>query len=129
MFLFVLFFKESFQQYKDCELLPFPIQISVAMYSKSKKKRNTPIYFNTNYRTEMKLVPIIMDYCLLKFDALKFFLGVHLHRGSQSNFNFFNVNTQIFQRNQGVLLTNCLEKNFHNISNISLRIIRRRNYS
>ena len=29
------------------------------------KKRNTPIYFNTNYRREMKLVPIIMDYCLL----------------------------------------------------------------
>ena len=35
------------------------------LYSKSKKKRNTPIYFNTNYRREMKLVPIIMDYCLL----------------------------------------------------------------
>ena len=30
------------------------------------------IYFNTNYRTERKLVPIIMDYCLLQFDALKF---------------------------------------------------------
>ena len=30
-------------------------------YSRSKKKkRNTPIYFNTNHRTEMKLVPIIM---------------------------------------------------------------------
>ena len=34
---------------------------------------NTPIYFNTNYRTEMKLVPIIMDYCLLQLDALIFF--------------------------------------------------------
>ena len=30
-----------------------------------------PIYFNTNYRTETKLVQI-MDYCLLHFDALKF---------------------------------------------------------
>ena len=40
-----------------------------------RKKRNIPIYFNTNYGTEMKLVPIIMDYCLLQFDALKFFLG------------------------------------------------------
>ena len=30
-----------------------------------KKKGNTPIYFNTNYRTEMKLKPIIMNYCLL----------------------------------------------------------------
>ena len=29
------------------------------------EKRNTPIYFNTNYRTEMKLVPIFMDHCLL----------------------------------------------------------------
>ena len=47
------------------------------MYSKSKKK--TPIYFNTNYSTEMKLVPITMDYGLLQFDALKFFLGVRLH--------------------------------------------------
>ena len=45
------------------------------------QKRNTPIYFYKNYRTEMKLVPIIMDYCLLQFDALKFFLGVRLHGG------------------------------------------------
>ena len=51
------------------------------MYSRSKKKRNTPIYFNTNYRTEMKLVPIIMDYCLLQFNALKFFLSIRLHGG------------------------------------------------
>ena len=35
------------------------------MYSRPKKKRNTPIYFYTNYRTEMKLVEIIMDYSLL----------------------------------------------------------------
>ena len=46
-----------------------------------KKKRNTSIYFNANYRTEMKLVPVIMGYCLLQFDTLKFFLGVHLHGG------------------------------------------------
>ena len=39
------------------------------------------IYFNTNYRTEMKLVPIIMDYYLLQFDALKFFLEVRLMGG------------------------------------------------
>ena len=45
------------------------------MYSRSKEKRNTPIYFNTNYLIEMKMVPIIMDYCLLQFDALKLFLG------------------------------------------------------
>ena len=46
-----------------------------------KVKRKTPIYFNTKYRTELKLVPIIMDYCLLQFDALKFFLRVCLHAG------------------------------------------------
>ena len=65
-----------------------------------KKERNTPIYFNTNYRAEMKLVSIIMDYCLLQFDALKFFLGVRLHGGSVPNFSFFNVNSLIFQRNR-----------------------------
>ena len=52
------------------------------------KKTRYPIYFNANYRTEMKLVSIIMDYCLLQFDALYFFLGVHLHRGSLPNFIF-----------------------------------------
>ena len=34
--------------------------------------KKTPIYYNTNYRTGMKLVPIIMEYCLLQFNALKF---------------------------------------------------------
>ena len=59
------------------------------MYNWSKRKQNTPIYFNANYRREMKLVSIIMDYCLLQFDALKFFLEVHLYEGSQPNFFFF----------------------------------------
>ena len=67
------------------------------MYSRSKKKkRNTLIYFNTNYRTKMKLVPIITDYCLLQFDALKFFLVARLHGRSLPNFNFLNVNPQFF---------------------------------
>ena len=60
------------------------------MYSRSKKekaKRNITIYFNTNCDTEMKLVPP-MDYCLLQFDALKFFFGLPLHGGSLPNFNF-----------------------------------------
>ena len=60
------------------------------MYSRSKEKWNTPIYFNTNYRTEMKRVPVIVDYCLLQFDALNFFLRVRLHEGSLRNFNFFS---------------------------------------
>ena len=64
------------------------------MYSRSKKKRNTLIYFNANYRREMKLVPIIMDNCLLQFDALKFFLGFRLHGMALPNFDFFNVKSQ-----------------------------------
>ena len=48
------------------------------MYSRS-KKRNNSIYSNTNYRREMKVVPIIMVYCLLHFDILNFFLGVGLY--------------------------------------------------
>ena len=36
------------------------------------QKHETPIYFNSNYSTEVKLVPIILDYCLLQFDALNF---------------------------------------------------------
>ena len=66
--------------------------MKLSMYSRAKKK-NTPIYFNTNYHTEMKLVPIMVDYCLLQFHAFKFLLGVRLHGGSLPNFNFFNVNT------------------------------------
>ena len=64
----------------------------VCMNSPVKKKRNTLINSNTNYRREMKLMPVNMDYCLLQFDALIFFLGVHLHGRSVPNFNFFNVN-------------------------------------
>ena len=67
------------------------------MHCRSKrKKRNTPIYFNTNCGTEMKLVSIIMDYCLLKFDTLKYFLGVRLHGGSVLTFNFFKCKPSNF---------------------------------
>ena len=73
------------------------------------------MYFNTSYRNrEMKREPIILDYCLLQFDALNFFLGVRLHGGgSLPNFSLFNVNPQIFQLNHKVHLPNCLETNFH----------------
>ena len=60
-----------------------------------KKKMNTPISSNANYRREMKFVPINMNYGLLQFDALKFVLGVRLHGRSLPNFNFFSVNPQI----------------------------------
>ena len=104
------------------------------MYSRSKKRKRKEkkhLYFNTNYRTEVKLVPIFMNYCVLQLDTLKFFLGVRLHEGGGSlpNFNLFNVNLKIFQRNRKVHLSNCLETNFHDISIISLRVIRRRYYS
>ena len=53
-----------------------------SVYQSIKKIKNKikikehPINYNANYHREMKLVPINMDYCLLQFDALKFFLGV-----------------------------------------------------
>ena len=40
--------------------------------------KKKPINFNTNYRREMKLVPINMDYCVLQIDALKTFRGLYL---------------------------------------------------
>ena len=45
----------------------------------------------------MKLEPVIMDYCLFQFDALKFFLGVRPHWGPLTLI-FFNVNPQILKR-------------------------------
>ena len=60
----------------------------------------------------MKLVPIIMDHCLHQFDALKISLGVRLHEESQPNFQFFNVNLQVFQRNREVHLANCQKQIF-----------------
>ena len=41
------------------------------MYSLSNKIIN----LNPNHHREIKLAPINMDYCLLQFDAFKFFLG------------------------------------------------------
>ena len=61
---------------------------------KNKQKPNTPISFNTNYRREMKLIPNYMDYYLLEFDALNFFLWVQQHRGTLPNFNFSNANPE-----------------------------------
>ena len=74
----------------------FPIS-SICKEIKKKKKKS--INFKTNYRREMKLALINMDYYLLQFDSLKLFLGVRLHGKSLPNFNFFKLNLQIFQRN------------------------------
>ena len=99
--------------------------LCMCVYAPSVKKKRT-IYFNLSYCTEIKMVPIIMDYCLFQFDSLKFFF----YMGSLYLTSiFFNVNPQIFQRNRKVHLSNCQETNFHNISNINLIFIRHRNYS
>ena len=68
--------------------------------------------YKLSYRNETG----IMDYCLLQFHDLKFFLGMRLHGRSLNNFNIFKVNPQIFQQNRKV----------RNISNINLRVIRRK---
>ena len=69
----------------------YTIQIYVLRFSiklfiecKVSQKKKAPMYFKTNYRIEMKLVPIMMEYCLLQSDALNFFLGVHLHGGGST---------------------------------------------
>ena len=71
------------------------------MYSRSKKKkrkRNTSIYFNANYRTDITgtnhhgLLSTSISCFKIQFVALKFFLRVRLHGGFLPNFNFFNVN-------------------------------------
>ena len=46
-----------------------------------------------------------------------------------TNFNFFNVNPQIWQWDRKIHCSNLLDTNFHNISDIILRVIRRRIYS
>ena len=96
--------------------------------SAKKEKQNTPISSKANYRREIKLKPINMDYCLLQFDALKFFLWVHLHVWSLPNFDYFKT-PKIWQQDRQVHRSNCLDTNFHNISEISLTVIRRRNYN
>ena len=71
--------------------------IFIAFFSctvSQKLKGNTPPHFSTNYRREMKLVTINMDYSLLSFDNFKFSLGGRVHRVFVPNFNF-SVNTQI----------------------------------
>ena len=70
-------------------ICPYVLRIilykDVSTYAKAckctvgQKKKKKPIYLNTNYRAEMKLVRVIMDYCLIQFGALKFILGVRLH--------------------------------------------------
>ena len=95
--------------------LIFSISNAQQVKKKKTKEGNTPIYFNTHYRTEMKLIAITMDQCLLQFDALKFFQGCVYMGGLYLALIFFNVKPPKFD-NEFVKCTNCLDTNFHNIS-------------
>ena len=46
----------------------------------------------TNYPKEMKLASINIDYFLLKYDALKFFVGFHLHGYDINTFFIYTTN-------------------------------------
>ena len=100
------------------------------MYSRSKKENETPLFISIQIIVQ-KLNWYQSSWISVYFSLmyLKFFIRVSLHGGSLNNFNFFNVNPQIFQWNRKVHLSNRLESNFHDIPNISLREIRHRNYS
>ena len=85
----------TYQEDPNTTKLIFKICVYIR-WLKRKKNRNTPTYLNSNYRTKIKLIPIIMDYCLLQFDALQFFLGVRLYGESLLNFDFFKVTPKFF---------------------------------
>ena len=96
------------------------------MYSGSKKKMNRSYLFQykLSYRNETGA----NNHGLLftSISCFNIFLsGASTCGGGESlpNFIFFNINPQIFQRNRKVYLSKCLETNFHNISNVSLRVI------
>ena len=92
-----------------------------------KKKKHSYLFeYKLSYRNETKTNQ--HRSLSTSVGCFKIFLGMRLHGGSLPNFSFFNVNPQIFQRNRKAHLSICLEKNFP-ISNISLRVIRRKNYS
>ena len=66
--------------------------ICIVCQKKKRRRRNIPNNSKTNYRREIKLIPINMD--LLQFEILSVFLGVHLHRGFLLNFNSFQCKPQ-----------------------------------
>ena len=88
----ILFTGRTFINLDQINLKDHKNIINIESVKKKKKTFNS----NTDNRRDMKCVPINNDYCLLQFDALKFFLGVLLQGDSLPNFNFFNVNPQIF---------------------------------
>ena len=84
-------------------------------------------------------ISVYFHFMLLKFSkgpstwglclALNFSLEISLHGGLYLTLIFFNANLRIWQRNRKVHRSNCLDTNFHIIFDISLRVIRRRNYN
>ena len=84
---------------------------------------------DTHYRREIKLVAINMDYFLLHFDPLKFVLRIRQCGVSVPEFHFFNIKPYVWTQNRKVHRSSCHDTNFHNISDISLRYIMRRNYN
>ena len=101
------------------------------MRSRSKKTKTTLLFqYKLSYRIETGTnhhgLLSTLVWCF------KFFLtGASTWGGLYLTliFFFFIVNPQIFQRTHKVHLSNCLERNFHIISNISLSVIRHKNYS
>ena len=98
------------------------------MYNRSKRTKHTYLF---QYKLSYTIETCTNHHGLMSTPVwcFKIFLVVRLHGGSLPNFNFFNVNPQIFQRNRKIQLSYCLETNFHDIPNISWRDIRRRSYS
>ena len=64
----VFLLNDAFAVFYNIRLLRASLMYSQSV-KKEKKKRNIPNNSNTNYRREMELVPINMDYYLLQFDA------------------------------------------------------------
>ena len=96
----------------------------VQSVKKKKTKHNTSFNFNTNYHKEVKCIPIGMDYWLLQFEALKFFLGASPHGESLPNFNFSNKNPTNLKKKSPLKLPGYkFSQHFH----ISFRV-RWRNY-
>ena len=76
--------RKSINNWRKFHKIFFGIKFTHYAYGQYvQKKKITGIYFNSNYRAEMKVVLIITDYCLLQFDSLKFFLRVCLHGETQ----------------------------------------------
>ena len=102
--------------------LSFHFKLKILCTVGQKKKKHPYLFqYKFSYRNKTNTNHhVLLSTSIWRF---KFFLG-----GLNLTLIFCNVSPQIFQRNRKVHLTNCLEKNFHNISSIRLRVIRRRNY-